>query len=101
MLSIVSWPRFSCNSRTFIPAWTVPAVKLDRRDVFALGIARKVMAAFRGTPLEAEMQSALARLAGTLEGHISLEPAAMTEQLSVVPFVFSVQIISLLAVGCQ
>lgn len=65
------------------PAWTVPAVKLDRREVFALGIARKVMAAFRGTPLEAEMQSAMARVAETLEGHISLEPAAMTEHLSV------------------
>ena len=25
------------------PAWTVPAVKLDRREVFALGVARKIM----------------------------------------------------------
>jgi len=65
------------------PAWSVPAVKLDRREVFALGIARKVMAAFRGTPMEADMQSALARMAQTMEGHVSLEPAAMTEHLSV------------------
>lgn len=65
------------------PAWTVPAVKLDRREVFALGIARKVMAAFRGTPLEADMQAALARMTESLEGHISMEPASMTEHLSV------------------
>lgn len=65
------------------PTWTVPAVKLDRREVFALGIARKVMAAFRGTPLEADMQAALLRMSETLEGHISMEPAAMTEHLSV------------------
>ena len=56
------------------PAWTVPALKLDRREVFALGIARKVMAAFRGTPLEADMQSALARVAAALEGHVSMDP---------------------------
>ena len=61
------------------PAWTVPAVKLDRREVFALGVARKIMSAFRGTPLESEMQSALAKMSDTLEGHISIEPSVMTE----------------------
>ena len=65
------------------PAWTVPALKLDRREVFALGIARKVMAAFRGTPLEADMRSALARVAEALEGHVSMDPSALTDRISV------------------
>ena len=65
------------------PAWTVPALRLDRREVFALGIARKVMAAFRGTPLEADMQAALARVTEALDGHVTMEPAALTDRISV------------------
>lgn len=65
------------------PAWTLPALKLERREVFALGIAQKLIGAFRGTPLEREMRSALARVAESLEGRVSIRPELLTQHISV------------------
>jgi predicted DNA-binding transcriptional regulator YafY len=64
--------------------WQLPPVELSQREVFAFAVGRKLLAAFRGTPLESSMQSALAKVSEALEGTVTLDPAALTEWVSVV-----------------
>jgi len=65
------------------PEWCIPSLKLERKEVFALGIARKLMTVFRGTPLEDEMHSALAKISANLEGFISIDPVSLHDNVTV------------------
>lgn len=65
------------------PSWVLPTLRLERREVFALGVARKIMASFRGTPFEEDIQSVLAKMTESIEGRVSMEPAALSGHITV------------------
>jgi proteasome accessory factor B len=64
-------------------SFVLPALELTRREVFSFSIARKLLERFEGTPLELDMRSVLAKIAGSLEGSVSLSVESLTEQFSV------------------
>lgn len=64
-------------------SWTLPAIRVSRQEVFAFSIAAKLLNAFRGTPLEVDMESLFEKIGHSLEGTITLNPAALTEHLTV------------------
>ncbi|MCP4905064.1 MAG: hypothetical protein GY910_08780, partial [bacterium] len=50
-----------------------------------LGLARKLLAHYEGTPLHLDMRSVLAKIAESLEGDITIEPDWLTEHVGVIP----------------
>jgi predicted DNA-binding transcriptional regulator YafY len=66
-------------------SYSLPPVRLSRKEVFSFSIARKLLGAFEGTPLEMDMRSTLAKIEESLEGSISLDVEGLTENLSVIP----------------
>lgn len=64
-------------------SWSLPAIRVSRQEVFAFSIAAKLLNAFRGTPLEVDMESLFEKIGHSLEGTITLNPAALTEHLTV------------------
>lgn len=65
------------------PTFILPPVQLTRREVFSFSIARKLLERFDGTPLEMDMRSVLAKIAGGLEGTVSLDVESLTDQFTV------------------
>jgi predicted DNA-binding transcriptional regulator YafY len=64
--------------------YSLPPVRLSRKEVFGLSIARKLLGAFEGTPLKMDMRSTLSKIEESLEGSVSLYIEGLTENLSVV-----------------
>jgi predicted DNA-binding transcriptional regulator YafY len=50
------------------PTFVLSPVRLTRREVFSFSIARKLLERFEGTPLDMDLRSVLAKIAGSLEG---------------------------------
>lgn len=67
------------------PTFTLPPVQLTQREVFTFSIARKLLERFDGTPLEMDMRSVLGKIAGALEGRVSLNLESLTDQFTVLP----------------
>lgn len=63
--------------------WSLRPVHLSRSEVFAFTIARKLAAAYRGTPLELDIQSALEKIGESLRGAVSVDLGAVTDRLSI------------------
>lgn len=63
--------------------WSLPAVTLSRRQLFGFSIARRVLAAYRGTPFEKEMVTALDRVASQIEGPVTVDLASLTDRFLV------------------
>lgn len=63
--------------------YRLPPVRISRKEAFGFALARKLLAAFEGTPLHLEMRSVLGKIAESLEGEISVEPEWLSEQVSV------------------
>jgi proteasome accessory factor B len=64
--------------------WNLPPIQLSRMEVFAFSIAAKLLANFRGTPLEMDMRSVLAKVAESLDGTVTLDPQALSDRLTVI-----------------
>jgi len=64
--------------------WKLPAVELNTREVFAFAIARKLLDAFRGTPLEMDMATVLEKISKSMEGTVSLDVASLADHCTVV-----------------
>jgi predicted DNA-binding transcriptional regulator YafY len=64
-------------------SWSLPAIRVSRQEVFAFSIAAKLLNAFRGTPLEVDMASLFEKIGHSLKGTITLNPAVLTEHLTV------------------
>jgi predicted DNA-binding transcriptional regulator YafY len=58
-------------------------MNLSRREVFSFSLARKMLHAFEGTPLQMDMRSTLDKIAGSLEGTFAVSLDALTEHMSV------------------
>ena len=65
------------------PTWEMPAFQISRNELFAFSVATKVITAFRGTPLETDMRSVMEKIQASLEGKVSIDPAAFTEHMTV------------------
>lgn len=65
-------------------SYSLPPVRLSRKEVFSFSIARKLLGAFEGTPLEMDMRSTLSKIEESLEGTVSMDIEGLTENLSVI-----------------
>jgi proteasome accessory factor B len=65
------------------PNWQLPPITLNRSELFAFSIARKLMTGFRGTPLEIDMQSLFEKIADSLKGKVTIDPGVLTERFTV------------------
>ena len=54
--------------------YTLPPVRISRKEAFSFGLARKLLAHYEGTPLHLDMRSVLDKIADSLEGDIKLHP---------------------------
>lgn len=55
--------------------YALPPVSITRREAFSFGLARKLLAHYEGTPLHLDMRSVLDKIAESLAGDITVEPA--------------------------
>ena len=49
--------------------YTLPPVRISRKEAFSFGLARKLLAHYEGTPLHLDVRSVLDKIAESLEGH--------------------------------
>jgi len=61
----------------------LPAVRISRRELFAFSVATKVIEAFHGTPLETDMRAVMEKIHDSMQGKITIDPVAFTEELMV------------------
>lgn len=65
--------------------YTLPPVRISRKEAFSFGLARKLLAHYEGTPLHLDMRSVLDKIAESLEGDITIEPGWLSEHVGVLP----------------
>ncbi len=65
--------------------YTLPPVRISRKEAFSFGLARKLLAHYEGTPLHLDMRSVLDKIAESLEGDITIMPDWLSEQVGVMP----------------
>ncbi len=65
--------------------YTLPPMRISRKEAFSFGLARKLLAHYEGTPLHLDMPSVLDKIAESLEGDITIEPDWLSEHVDVLP----------------
>jgi len=65
--------------------YTLPPVRISRKEAFSFGLARKLLAHYVGTPLHLDMRSVLDKIAESLEGDVTIEPDWLSEHVGVLP----------------
>jgi proteasome accessory factor B len=65
--------------------YTLPPVRISRREAFSFALARKLLAHYEGTPLHLDMHSVLDKIAESLEGDVTIEPDWLSEHVGVLP----------------
>jgi proteasome accessory factor B len=65
--------------------YTLPPVRISRKEAFSFGLARKLLSHYEGTPLHLDMRSVLDNIAESLEGDITIEPDWLSEHVGVLP----------------
>lgn len=65
--------------------YTLPPVSISRREAFSFALARKLLVHYEGTPLHLDMRSVLDKIAESLEGDVTIEPAWLSEHVGVLP----------------
>lgn len=65
--------------------YTLPPVRISRKEAFSFALARKLLAHYEGTPLHLDMRSVLDKIAESLEGDITIEPNWLSEHVGVLP----------------
>jgi tetratricopeptide (TPR) repeat protein len=63
--------------------WSLPAMQLSRKEVFAFSVASRLLERFEGTPLELDVRSVLGKIADSMQGSITVDVGNMTERYSV------------------
>ena len=72
---------FRLTDETF----SLPPVRISRREAFSFALARKLLAHYEATPLHMDMRAVLDKIAESLEGGISIEPDWLSEHVGVLP----------------
>jgi len=65
--------------------YTLPPVRISRKEAFSFGLARKLLGHYQGTPLHLDMRSVLDKIAESLEGDVTIEPDWLSEHVGVLP----------------
>jgi predicted DNA-binding transcriptional regulator YafY len=65
--------------------YTLPPVRISRREAFSFALARKLLAHYEDTPLHLDMRSLLDKIAESLEGDVTIEPDWLSEHVGVLP----------------
>ena len=65
--------------------YTLPPVRISRKEAFSFGLARKLLAHYEGTPLHLDMRSVLDKIAESMEGEVTIEPDWMSEHVGALP----------------
>jgi len=65
--------------------YTLPPVRISRREAFSFALARKLLAHYEGTPLHLDMRLVLDKIAESLEGDVTIEPDWLSEHVGVLP----------------
>ena len=65
--------------------YTLPPVRISRREAFSFALARKLLAHYEDTPLHLDMRSVLDKIAESLEGDVTIEPDWLSEHVGVLP----------------
>jgi len=63
----------------------LPPIRLRPQEVFSFFVARKLLEAFHGTPMELGMQSVMAKIAESLQGFVTVDLESLTDRFSVIP----------------
>jgi len=66
------------------PTYQVPPVRVRVDEVFSFFVARKLLEAFVGTPMELGMRSVMEKIAESLQGFVTVDLEAMTDRFSVI-----------------
>ena len=65
--------------------YTLPPVRISRKEAFSFALARKLLAHYEDTPLHLDMRSVLDKIAKSLAGDITIEPDWLNEHVGVLP----------------
>ena len=66
-------------------AYTLPPVRISRREAFSFALARKLLALDVGMPLHLDMRYVLVKIAESLEVDVTIEPVWLSEHVGVLP----------------
>ena len=66
------------------PTYELPPVRVRPEEVFSFFIARKLLTAFTGTPMELGMRSVMEKMAESMQGFVTVDLEAMTDRFSVI-----------------
>src|SRR6476661_8888792 len=72
---------FRLTDETF----SLPPVRISRREAFSFALARKLLDHYEATPLHMDMRAVFDKIAESLEGDISIEPDWLSEHVGVLP----------------
>jgi predicted DNA-binding transcriptional regulator YafY len=65
--------------------YTLPPVRISRKEAFSFGLARKLLAHYEGTPLHLDMRSVMDKIAESLAGDVTIDPDWFSEHVGVLP----------------
>lgn len=65
--------------------WRPPFLPVDAADLFAIGLASKVLRLYEGTPAYRDLEAAYARIAKVLPDEIRVSPSSLVERLWIHP----------------
>ncbi|MBN1672153.1 MAG: WYL domain-containing protein [Kiritimatiellae bacterium] len=65
--------------------YTLPPVRISRKEAFSFALVRKLLVHYEGTPLHLDMRSVLDKIAESLEGDITIEPDWLSEYVGALP----------------
>lgn len=65
------------------PTHTLPAVRLREEEIFSFFVAHKLLEGFAGTSLATGLGSVLTKIGEQLQGYVSVDPSALTDQFTV------------------
>jgi predicted DNA-binding transcriptional regulator YafY len=84
---------FDRGRRSYVytdPNWHLPWLPVEGKDLFAIGVAAKLMQIYEGTPAVADLKAVFDRLAQFMPPEIRVRPSSLLEKLYVHPQPFRV-----------
>ena len=67
------------------PDWHLPWLQMEGKDLFAVGVAMKVLQIYEGTPVAKDMKSIFERLSRLMPAEVRIAPSSFVEKLYVRP----------------
>lgn len=77
---------FSREAQCFVytnPEFRLPWIPIDGKDLFAVGVAMKVLQIYEGTPAARDMKQIYERLGSSMPAEVRIRPSSLVERLYV------------------